>query len=109
MKLSDEAEMGSPWQEPEMLSSIKRQAGTQYPTIRMNFTCMQTNIHELLAMVDFAADHSAESLHVRHLVAYGDRIVLSCGNGYRELFNVEADQARNARFRAMICSFGSGF
>jgi MoaA/NifB/PqqE/SkfB family radical SAM enzyme len=81
----------------KMLSTMKRQAGRRYPAVRMNFTCMQTNIHELSAMVDFAAEHSAESLHVRHLVAYGDKDSSYREEmAYRELFNAEADQARNA-------------
>jgi len=79
----------------QLLASMKREANKRKPAIRMNFTCMQTNIHELAAMVDFAADHFAESLHVRHLLAYGD----TAGSyreelAYRELFNAEADQAR---------------
>ena len=81
----------------ELLASIKRQANKRKPAARINFTCMQTNIHELPAMVDLAADAGAESLHVRHLVAYGD------ANGsyreemaYRELFNAAAAQAKTA-------------
>jgi MoaA/NifB/PqqE/SkfB family radical SAM enzyme len=62
----------------------------------MNFTCMQTNIDELPAMVDFAAEQCAESLHVRHLLAYNDsndsyREEIA----YRELFNARADEARS--------------
>src|SRR5262249_47639928 len=84
-------------QNMEMLRSIKRRAGKRDPAVRINFTCMQTNIQELPAMVDFAADYGAASLHVRHLVAYGD------ANGsykdevaYRELFNAKAAEARGA-------------
>jgi MoaA/NifB/PqqE/SkfB family radical SAM enzyme len=63
--------------------------------VRINFTCMQTNIHELPAMVDFTADHGAESLHVRHLVAYGDADSSYREEmAYREFFNAQADQAR---------------
>jgi MoaA/NifB/PqqE/SkfB family radical SAM enzyme len=79
----------------ELLASMKRDAKKRKPAVRMNFTCMQTNIHELPEMVDFAVDHGAESLHVRHLVAYGDtpdsyREEMA----YRELFNEKAGQAR---------------
>src|SRR5260221_6319124 len=55
----------------ELLASIKRQRNNRNPAVRINFTCMQTNIQELPAMVDFAADHGAESLPLRHLTAYG--------------------------------------
>ncbi|HTV90532.1 MAG TPA: radical SAM protein [Stellaceae bacterium] len=79
----------------DMLTAMKRNAGSRHPAVRMNFTCMQTNIHELPAMVDFAADRGAESLHVRHLVAFGD----TSGTyeeelSYRERFNGMAEQAR---------------
>jgi len=50
----------------DLVATMKRDAKTRKPAVRMNFTCMQTNIEELPAMVDFAADHGAESLHVRH-------------------------------------------
>jgi MoaA/NifB/PqqE/SkfB family radical SAM enzyme len=81
----------------EMLASVKRRRNNAAPAVRMNFTCMQTNIQELPNMVDFAAEYGAESLHVRHLVAYGE------ANGsfkeevaYRELFNAKAKEAREA-------------
>jgi MoaA/NifB/PqqE/SkfB family radical SAM enzyme len=79
----------------DLLLAMKRAAGVRKPAVRINFTCMQTNIHELPAMVDFAADKGAESLHVRHLVAYGD----TSGSyerelAYRENFNRMAREAR---------------
>jgi MoaA/NifB/PqqE/SkfB family radical SAM enzyme len=79
----------------ELVASMKREAKKPGPAVRINFTCMQTNIDELPAMVDFAADQSAESLHVRHLLAYSDgddsyREEIA----YRELFNAKAAQAR---------------
>lgn len=81
----------------QLLVSMKKSTGARKPAVRMNFTCMHSNIHELPAMVDFAASHGAESLHVRHLVAFGDtpeayreEIV------YRELFNAKADEAKRA-------------
>lgn len=81
----------------ELLASMKRQAGKRKPAVRMNFTCMQTNIHELPAMVEFAADHGAESLHVRHLVAYGDTTGAYREElAYRDLFNDKAEQARRS-------------
>jgi len=81
----------------ELLTSMKRAANTRKPAVRINFTCMQTNIHELPAMVDFAADSGAESLHVRHLVAYGDTTgAYREEMAYRELFNAKAEQARRA-------------
>ena len=81
----------------QLLLTMKQNAGARKPAVRMNFTCMNTNIHELPAMVEFAASHGAESLHVRHLVAFGDtpetyrEEIL-----YRELFNAKADEARRA-------------
>jgi MoaA/NifB/PqqE/SkfB family radical SAM enzyme len=81
----------------ETLASIKRQTNKRNPAVRMNFTCMQTNIQELPAMVDFAADHGAESLHVRHLVAYGDgESSYREEMAYRDLFNSKADLARKS-------------
>jgi MoaA/NifB/PqqE/SkfB family radical SAM enzyme len=56
----------------DMLASMKRQAKSKNPSVRVNFTCMAHNIKELPAMVQFAADHDARSLHVRHLLAYSD-------------------------------------
>jgi MoaA/NifB/PqqE/SkfB family radical SAM enzyme len=78
----------------DLVAAMKREAKTRKPAIRMNFTCMQTNIEELPGMVDFAADHGAESLHVRHLLAYGEGVV-SCRDemAYRDLFNAKAAQA----------------
>src|SRR5205814_10276231 len=53
--------------------------------------------HELPEMVDFAADHGAESLHVRHLVSYGDSdSSYKKEAAYRELFNNKAERARRA-------------
>src|SRR3984893_5335360 len=49
----------------ELLKSMKQRAHARTPAVRMNFTCMQTNIEELPAMVNFASEHGAESLHVR--------------------------------------------
>jgi MoaA/NifB/PqqE/SkfB family radical SAM enzyme len=79
----------------DMLVAMKRQAGAQHPAVRINFTCMESNIRELPAMVAFAAEHGARSLHVRHLVAYGD-----AGSSYKEevayrsLFNSLAAKAK---------------
>ena len=87
----------------QLLSSMKRKSGAAKPSVRMNFTCMQSNIGELPEMVDFAADGGAESLHVRHLVAFGDtpdayrEEVL-----YRELFNAKAEQAKARAIRRGI-------
>jgi MoaA/NifB/PqqE/SkfB family radical SAM enzyme len=79
----------------EMLVKIKRDTGARKPALRFNFTCMQSNIHELPAMVDFAADYSAESLHVRHLVSYGEADSSYRDEiAYRELFNAKADEAK---------------
>jgi MoaA/NifB/PqqE/SkfB family radical SAM enzyme len=81
----------------ELLATIKRQKNSRNPAVRINFTCMQTNIEELPAMVDFTADHGAESLHVRHLVAYGDADSSYREEmAYRELFNAKADEARKS-------------
>lgn len=80
----------------DLLARMKREAN-RGPAVRINFTCMKTNIDELPAMVDFAADRGAESLHVRHLLAYGE----TPGSYqeemvYRDLFNAKADQARRS-------------
>lgn len=79
----------------DLIASIKRVAGVRRPAVRMNFTCMKTNIHELPAMANFAAASGAESLHVRHLVAYGDETSsYSEEIAYRDLFNAQADEAK---------------
>jgi MoaA/NifB/PqqE/SkfB family radical SAM enzyme len=81
----------------ELLASIKRQANRRTPAVRVNFTCMQTNIDEMPAMVDFATNHGVESLHVRHLVAFDDTNgSLRDEMAYRELFNAKADQTRRS-------------
>jgi MoaA/NifB/PqqE/SkfB family radical SAM enzyme len=81
----------------DLLVSMKRAANKRKPAVRMNFTCMQTNIHELPLMVDFAADRGAESLHVRHLLAFGDTPDSYREEaGYRELFNAKAEIARRS-------------
>src|SRR5205814_6055278 len=81
----------------DLVTAMKREANHKKPAVRINFTCMQTNIHELPSMVDFAADHGAESLHVRHLVAYGDEDSSYREEmAYRELFNSKADVARKS-------------
>src|SRR2546421_5801756 len=82
---------------------MKREANHKKPAVRINFTCMQTNIHELPSMVDFAADHGAESLHVRHLLAYGDTPdSYKEEMAYRELFNAKSDQTRRMAARRGI-------
>ena len=55
--------------------------GGKKPVTRINFTCMLSNIHELLAMVRLGVGPRREllSLHVRHLLAYADE-----QNSYRE-------------------------
>jgi MoaA/NifB/PqqE/SkfB family radical SAM enzyme len=77
----------------DLLQSMKRVANKTNPAVRMNFTCMHTNINELPAMVDFAADHDAASLHVRHLVSYDDSSYRE-ELAYRQLFNARAAEAR---------------
>src|SRR5438046_10175967 len=49
----------------ELLNSLKRSANRRLPAVRMNFTSMQSNIHELPAMIHFAADQAAGTMHVR--------------------------------------------
>lgn len=80
----------------ELLSSMKRKWKTSKPTVRVNFTCMQTNIHELPAMVAFAKAHDAESLHVRHLVAFDSKDSFRQEIAYRSLFNATAEETRKA-------------
>jgi MoaA/NifB/PqqE/SkfB family radical SAM enzyme len=90
----------------ELLASVKRRAGKRRPAVRMNFTCMQTNIDELPAMVDFAADHGAESLHVRHLLAYGDTSgAYQEELAYRRLFNDRAEQAKRTAAKRRLDLF----
>jgi MoaA/NifB/PqqE/SkfB family radical SAM enzyme len=89
-----------------VLAAMKREAKSGTPVVRVNFTCMHTNIHELPLMVDFAADHGADSLHVRHLVAYGDdnssyRQEMS----YRDFFNIKAEETRKAAIKRGIDLF----
>ena len=80
----------------DLLASMKRQAKSQQPIARINFTCMQRNIRELPAMAHFAADHGVRSLHVRHLLAYTDERN-SCRKEMRYLqeFNSVAGEARH--------------
>lgn len=81
----------------ELLGEMKRQAGARHPALRINFTCMESNIRELPAMAEFAIKHRAHSLHVRHLLAYGD-----AGSSYKDeavyssLFNGMAAAAKTA-------------
>jgi len=79
----------------ELLVAMKRRAGTRTPALRINFTCMDSNIRELPAMAAFAAERGAQSLHVRHLVAYGDETGSYKDEvAYRHLFNDMAAEAR---------------
>jgi MoaA/NifB/PqqE/SkfB family radical SAM enzyme len=90
----------------ELVAAMKREAGKRKPAVRMNFTCMRTNIDELPAMVDFAADQSAESLHVRHLLAYTDSDdSFRQEVAYRDLFNSKANEARSRAERRGIDLF----
>jgi MoaA/NifB/PqqE/SkfB family radical SAM enzyme len=90
----------------DMLAAMKRQARARRPAVRINFTCMQTNIHELPAMVDFAADSGAESLHVRHLLSYGDPgETYQDEFSYRERFNELADETRRLAAARRISLF----
>jgi MoaA/NifB/PqqE/SkfB family radical SAM enzyme len=77
----------------DLLASMKREANKTNPAVRINFTCMHTNINELPAMVDFAAERNAASLHVRHLVSYDDSSYRE-ELAYRDLFNARAEEAR---------------
>lgn len=99
----EEIRRGGKWdrllEKLDLLTAMKRQAGADKPALRINFTCMQSNIHELAAMVQFAADRGAQSLHVRHLVAYGDEGD-ACDSyreesSYRAVFNRMAAEARS--------------
>ncbi len=79
----------------DLLVAMKRQAGAKHPALRINFTCMDSNIRELPAMAEFAAAHGAQSLHVRHLVAYGDADSSYKDElAYCDLFNDMAAAAR---------------
>lgn len=79
----------------DLLVSMKERAASQFPVTRINFTCMLRNIHELPAMVHFAADHGVHNLHVRHLLAYTDE-ENSCGQEmtYVRSFNAIAGEAK---------------
>src|SRR5437764_2903284 len=79
----------------DLLASVKTKSANKGPVVRINFTCMKTNIDEMPLMVTFAKNHGAESLHVRHLVSfgetddgYGDEIA------YRTVFNEKAAETR---------------
>jgi len=81
----------------ELFNSVKAQSGAKNPLLRMNFTCMQRNINELPAMVNFAADHGVHSLHVRHLLAYSDKENSVAGEmEYVTVFNSIAAESRQA-------------
>jgi MoaA/NifB/PqqE/SkfB family radical SAM enzyme len=90
----------------ELLASTKRAMGSRLPETRINFTSMNHNIRELPAMVDFAADHGARSLHVRHLLAYTDE-ANSCKEEmkYLKVFNDIAEGAKTAAVRRNIVLF----
>jgi len=90
----------------DLVAMMKRDAKTRKPAVRMNFTCMQTNIEELPTMVEFAADHGAESLHVRHLLAYGEGASTYREEmAYRDLFNARSEQARRLAAKRRIDLF----
>jgi MoaA/NifB/PqqE/SkfB family radical SAM enzyme len=90
----------------DLLVAMKRQAGAKNPAVRINFTCMESNIRELPAMAEFAAERGAQSLHVRHLVAYGDsNSSYKDEAAYKNLFNglaAEARQVAQARGLALF-------
>lgn len=80
----------------DLLASMKAKANAKNPVTRINFTCMLSNIHELPAMVHFAADHGVRSLHVRHLLPYADD-ANSCKEQmtYLRVFNSVAEETRH--------------
>jgi len=80
----------------DLLASMKAKANAKNPVTRINFTCMLSNIHELPAMVHFAADHDVRSLHVRHLLPYADD-ANSCKEQmtYLRVFNSVAGEAKH--------------
>lgn len=90
----------------DLLASMKQRAGTERPVARINFTCMLRNIHELPAMVHFAADHGVRSLHVRHLLAYSDA-ENSCAEQmtYLRNFNSLAKEAQHEAERRGVTLF----
>jgi MoaA/NifB/PqqE/SkfB family radical SAM enzyme len=103
----EEIRAGGKWgrllEKLDLLASMKQKAKARNPVARINFTCMARNIHELPAMVHFAADHGVHSLHVRHLLAYTDE-ANSCKEQmtYRNVFNTLAEEAKNeARIRGV--------
>jgi MoaA/NifB/PqqE/SkfB family radical SAM enzyme len=79
----------------DLLAERKRAAKSVFPEIRANFTCMLDNIDELPAMVQFAADHSIQKLHVRHLVPYNNELdIFKEQMAYVSAFNARAAEAR---------------
>lgn len=79
----------------ELLRTVKARAEASQPLMRINFTCMKRNIHELPAMVEFASDQGAYSLHVRHLLAYrDDENSVTEEMAYTEVFNSIAAESR---------------
>jgi MoaA/NifB/PqqE/SkfB family radical SAM enzyme len=80
----------------DLLATMKAKANAKNPVTRINFTCMLSNIHELPAMVHFAADHDVRSLHVRHLLPYADD-ANSCREQmtYLRVFNSVAGEAKH--------------
>ena len=79
----------------DLLAAKKRAANARYPETRVNFTCMLDNIDELPAMVQLAADHSVQRLHVRHLVPYNNELdVFKEQMTYVKAFNAKASEAR---------------
>ncbi|HJU19501.1 MAG TPA: radical SAM protein [Stellaceae bacterium] len=90
----------------DLLVAMKKEAGTTKPAIRINFTCMESNIRELPAMAEFAVKRGAQSLHVRHLTAYGGADSSYREEiAYRDLFNGMAAEAKKVAAAAGLDLF----
>lgn len=84
-----------------MLARQKERRGSRTPALTLGFVIMRQNLHELPAMIDFAAEVGATAVNATHMAAWE-----SVGNAR---FAVAEDKARcneaiaAARARAAVC------
>jgi MoaA/NifB/PqqE/SkfB family radical SAM enzyme len=81
----------------DLLRSAKAAAHSVLPTARINFTCMARNVMEMPALVQMAADHGVDNIHVRHLLRFTEGsadMSLREQFSYRHVFNDVVVQAQ---------------
>lgn len=88
-----------------LLRAKKEEARSVLPAARINFTCMQCNIHELPALIRFAAEHGVFNVHVRHLFAFNaekDETTWQEQVLYRNSYNQFAREAQDEASRVGV-------